>query len=147
MTAGSFPCGEWANKDGKSQSRIQDQDVGSINLLSWYVLVIFKALVTFDKMYTLLDITMGYHLYHGYELFGKKNKWCKFFYKCNWLMGSYLVYSRKPKRESSGRQTQIMPLLNQPPIAIHCFAILPSTSVFGVIFMTKNMLFHFQIAI
>ena len=67
-------------KNDKSQSRIQDNNVDSINLLQWYIQVSFKSLFTFDKMYTLLDITMGYHLYHGYELFGeKKNKWHQFF--------------------------------------------------------------------
>lgn len=53
--------------------------MSSINLLSWYILVIFKVLLTFDSKYTLLDMTVRYQLYHGYELFEeKKNKWYKF---------------------------------------------------------------------
>lgn len=51
--------------------------MSSINLLSWYTLVIFKAFLTFVNMHTLLGITMGCQLYQGYKLLVGKNKWYK----------------------------------------------------------------------
>lgn len=74
-----------------------------INLLSRYVLVIFKAFLTFDNKHTLLGSAMGSQLYQRYELSVKKSKWHKFFINVIGLIGSHLIYSRTRERESELR--------------------------------------------
>lgn len=128
--AGSSPL-------GSELTKMQKVDQES-RITIWVLLIyfhgtfslFFKAVLTFDNKHTLLDITSECQLYHGYELFGdKKTKWCDFvlfFNNCNWLIGSPLGHSRKPKREFRHTNTNYV---NQcPPATLWTVTVL-STSV------------------